>query len=93
MASYANGQLVRLSVAFTVAGTLTDPGTVALKVKTPDGAETTYTLAGSQVVKDSTGNYHYDFQTAQTGYHYYGFESTGAVVSSSEGVFVVTSNL
>lgn len=93
MASYAAGQLVRLSVSFTVAGVATDPTTVACKVKTPDGLETSYTLAGGQVVKDSVGAYHFDFAVAQAGWHYYGFTGTGTVQAASEGTFAGVTNL
>jgi hypothetical protein len=58
---YQVGDLVRISAVFRdIAGALVDPSTVSLKVTKPSGAQNTYTFALSQVIKDSTGNYHYD---------------------------------
>lgn len=93
MAVYTPGQLVRLSVAFTVAGTATDPTTISVVVRTPDGRETTYTYALAQVVKDGVGNYHYDFPASLIGYHYYRWVGAGTVIAASESSFGVVSNL
>lgn len=94
MASYSVGQLVRLSVAFTISGVATDPTTVTLKVKDPTGTETTYTYAAAQIVKDSTGNYHMDYTVpAHLGYYFYGYEGAGTVIASSESSFAGISNL
>ncbi len=87
MSSYYTGQLVRLSVAFTVNGVATDPTTVTCKVKQPDGTTVTKTYAASEVVRDSTGNYHYDYAVTQAGWHYYAFAGTGTVQAAAEGAF------
>lgn len=93
MASYASGSQIRLSAAFTVSGVATDPTTVSLTVKDPTGTETIYTYAAAQIVKDSTGNYHYDLTASTTGAYYYGFSASGTVVAASQGHFTVVSDL
>ena len=77
------------AVVSALLGTAGDPTTVTLKVKDPTGTVTTYTYAGAQVVKDSTGNYHYDLTPAIAGKWYYEWVGTGAVPAQSESYFVV----
>lgn len=86
---YDIGDRIRLSVAFTSAGTATDPTTITCKVKEPDGTITTATYALAEVVKDSTGNYHYDFTPDQEGKHYYRFEGAGALIAAAESDFMI----
>lgn len=87
MNSYILGEVVRVSVAYTIAGVATDPTTATVKVLNPLGALTTATPT-----KDSTGNYHYDFATTIEGLHYYRFEGTGACVAAGEGQFLTQTN-
>ena len=86
---YDKNDLVRISATFTVASVNTDPTTVSLKVQDPSGNEATYTYALGQVTKDSTGNYHYDLAIDESGYWYYRWEGTGAVVSAAEAHLLV----
>ena len=69
------------------AGSLTDPTTVTLVVKEPDGTETTYTTV--QVTHDATGRYSKDFAPDQSGTHFYRWVGTGAVAAAFEGAFFV----
>ena len=86
---YDKNDLVRLSATFTVASVATDPTAISLKVQDPSGNETTYTYALAQVTKDGTGLYHYDLTIDETGYWYYRWEGTGAVVSAAEAHLLV----
>ncbi len=86
---YDKGDLIRLSAAFTVSGTPTDPTTVTFKVKTPSGTTTTYTYALAQITKDSTGNYHKDISASEAGFWYCRMEGTGTVESADEISFEV----
>lgn len=87
---YQVGDLVRISAVFRdIAGTLVDPTTVALKVTKPSGAQNTYTFALSQVIKDSTGNYHYDAAADAAGLWRYTWSSTGAGQAAENGEFRV----
>lgn len=69
MNTYDLGVVVRLSAAFTnLAGAPVDPGGVTFKIKSPLGVITTYVyLVDGQLLKDSTGNYHVDFEPDKQG--------------------------
>ena len=92
MNTYVNGQPVRLTVTFTVADVNTDPATVTIKLKDPTGAITSYTYAGGQVVKDSTGVYHYDATPSTDGLWWWRAEGTGAATAATEDQFFVKSS-
>lgn len=92
--TYAVGQAVTLSATFkTNVGVATDPTTIALKVRTPDGLTTAYTYAAAQLTRDSAGAYHLDYTTALPGAHVYRFEGAGAVAAVAEGTFMVRAAL
>lgn len=82
------GDKVRLAAEFTdIDEADSDPGGVLCKVREPDGSVTTYTYGtDAALIKDSTGNYHLDFLTTQSGRHRYGFYgiTSGQAVSESE---------
>jgi hypothetical protein len=90
--NYDEGDLVRLTAAFTVASVATDPTTVTLKVKDPSGNVTTYTYALAEVTKDSTGNYHKDITIDEPGVWYYRWIGTGTVVAADEARLDVASS-
>lgn len=86
--TYDVGDQVRLSAAFTASGTATDPTAVTFKIKNPAGATTTYVyLTDAALVRDSTGNYHVDFNGTVPGIHFYRFSGTGAVMAAGEASF------
>lgn len=79
------GALARLTGTYTdINGALVDPTTASVSVKAPDGTVTTATPS-----KDSTGIYHYDFQTTLWGNHFYRFTGTGAAVGAGDSQFLV----
>jgi uncharacterized protein YfaS (alpha-2-macroglobulin family) len=90
---YDNGDLVRCTAAFTdTAGTAIDPTTVSFRVKDPAGTITTYAYGtDSELVKDSTGNYHVDIDANTDGIWAYRFSSTGAGQAAAEATFRVNS--
>jgi hypothetical protein len=91
---FAVNQRVRLSVAFAnSAGAATDPTTVALKYKNPGGGIATKTYALAEVIKDSTGNYHYDVDVTLAGRWFYRFEGAGALVAAHEAAFMVSESV
>ncbi len=85
------GDVVRISVAFTnQAGTPVDPGTVTVKVKTPIGLATTYVFGvDSGVIKDSTGNYHFDVEPAIQGVWAYRWEGAVSNKGAEENTFQI----
>ena len=89
---YDKGDVVRLSGAFTSGGSAIDPTTVAIKVKDPSGVIQTFTYGTeASVVKDSTGNYHYDLTTSMVGQYWYRWESTGTGAAAGETYLAVKS--
>lgn len=91
MNSYAIGQVVRIRAAFTnLSGAPVDPGGVTFKVKSPLGAVTTYNYpADTQVVKDSTGNYHVDFEPDRQGVWPVRWVGTGSNKGAGESAFLI----
>jgi hypothetical protein len=66
-----------------------DPTTVSVQVRDAAGVETTFTWAASQVVKDSTGVFHYDYTPAAAGHYDFHWKATGTVATALDGGFDV----
>ncbi|MDE1904967.1 MAG: hypothetical protein KGH75_00770 [Rhodospirillales bacterium] len=86
---YDENQAVKLSATFTVGGVATDPTTVSLTYRTPDGTETVLTYAASQITKDSVGNYHVVLTVTQAGSTTYLWDGTGTDIAAISGSFFV----
>jgi hypothetical protein len=90
MTVYDKGDLVRSSTVFKNASDVaTDPTTIAVKIEDPSSNEVTYTYPASEVVKDSTGNYHTDIVTDESGTWVVKWIGTGAVAQVDEDPFFV----
>lgn len=90
----STSELATLTNTFTVNGVATDPTTVSLVVTDPTGVSLTYTYAGAQITKSSTGKYTKDIQCSVAGewsYQWIGTGSASDVVADSFTVF--SSNL
>ncbi len=89
--AYISGNKPRLSIAFkNVAGTLTDPTGVRFVIRAPGGGETIYIYGThAALVKDSTGNYHVDFEVIAPGTWTYRFEGSGDLIAADERKFFV----
>ena len=92
--SYDVGDTVRVSTTtvFTdAADSAFDPDVVRGKVKDPSGNATTYVYGtDSELVKDATGDYHFDVDVDEAGTWYYRIEgesSGGAKQGADEGTF------
>jgi hypothetical protein len=86
------GQGATLEVDFKVSGTLTDPTTISLLIKDPDGQSNTYTYAGGTVTKDGTGEYSKAITLEEEGVYRYRWVGTGTVVAATEGEIIVASS-
>jgi len=87
--AYDIGDVVRFTGTFTnVSGTVTDPTTVTLSIKSPS-AITSYTYAGGAVTKSGTGVYYKDVSLDAQGTWYWRWVGTGAVATAAEGFVVV----
>ena len=71
------GNVARITATFTVDEVPTDATTVTLKVRSPRGPVATYTLAGGQVVRDSTGTYHCDVDADEVGRWVFVWQGSG----------------
>lgn len=77
------------SCAFTVSGSNTDPTTVSLFVRKPDGTTATYTYAASAITKDSTGHFSKQITLDQRGVWYYAWTGTGSCQAGTSGTLTV----
>lgn len=92
--SYDVGDTVRVSTStvFTNATPAAfDPDVVRGKFKTPGGVVTTYVYGtDAELVKDGTGDYHFDINVDEEGTWYYRIEgesSGGVYQGADEGTF------
>lgn len=91
MATYDNGDLVRITGTFTnSAGTAVDPAAVYCQIMSPAGTITAYQYGVDvALVKSSTGVYYVDVDANAPGKWRYRFYATGTGQSADEGDFVV----
>lgn len=89
--SVALGSVVRLSLhVASQAGDELDPGSLTFFLKQPDGSVVEYTYgADPELTRDSAGDYHVDWLTAQPGTHTYRFVGTGNYAGADEERFRV----
>lgn len=90
---YAVGALVRVSAWFVSDGQDVDPSAVQVSIRTPAGVITHHVHGtDAQVVRDSTGRYHYDVSVTASGDWYYRWLGSGTYQAADEQVFKVTSS-
>ncbi len=87
------GDAVRITVSFRAlaSGALADPTTITVKTRVhKSGSVSTFVFGTDvEVVKDSTGVYHFDLTFAEAGTHFWRFSGGGAVQAATEGSFDV----
>src|SRR5688572_8916342 len=87
------GDIHPVSINIQVAGADTDPTTLTLHVRTPDGTYTSSVYQGVgqtyTIVKDSTGDYHADIPITMAGVWWYEWVSTGPGAGAEERAFRV----
>ena len=86
---YDLNDTVSPTCTFTVSDVNTDPTTISLTVREPDGTTTTYTYAGATVTKSSTGVYTKNITLAKRGVWLFQWAGTGACQASAEGTVTV----
>ena len=85
---YTLGQTVRVTAAVKdVAGVAADPSAVSVKLKDPAGSTTTNAMSRS-----ATGAYYWDFIPTLAGQHLVRIETTGTIVTATEGGFLVANS-
>jgi hypothetical protein len=88
-ADTSGNELAKLTNVWTVAGTPTDPTAVSLVVTDPAGAQVTYTYAGSQITKVSTGKYTINVGCLLDGLWSYVWIGTGTAADIAAGTWTV----
>ena len=89
---YELGEQVRLPATFTRKsdGTAVDPTTVTVQTISGGGLQTDHVYGvDSAVIKDSVGNYHFDFVPSGAGQWRYRWVGSGAVNTAKPGSFTV----
>lgn len=81
------GDLITLEGKFKVENVLTDPTSVTLKVKDPDGTVVTFSHP-STISKVSTGVFTKDYTVAKAGLHEYWWVGTGTCQAVESRSFV-----
>ena len=84
---YNVGDQVRLTITIKVAGVLTDPTGLTFQQRNPADTTTTEFIFGTdaEVVKESTGIYHFDHTIDKSGIWRWRWAATGAAVGAEEG--------
>ena len=94
MPQYPLGAVIRLSANFKTNNTNSDPTTVSVTVKTPLGVKTTLVYGTDQaVVRDSIGNYYYNYAPAIEGRYAFRWSGTGNNIGANETTFDVSESL
>lgn len=91
--TYAVNDTVTLTETFTVSGVATDPDTVTLTVRAPNGAETVYTYSGGGLTRVTTGIYQKNVVPTATGLWSYEWKGTGAAPGVRQAQFEVSDAL
>ena len=87
--TYDIGDVARLGATFLVSDVATDPSTIALTVTSPSLVTTTYTYAGGQVSKISTGVYRYDLAITESGTYQFRWVGTGSAAGAEQDSLAV----
>ena len=87
--AYDIGDLRTLSVIFTVVGgSETNPTSLVLTVKEPDGTIVAKLWpTPAEVTNDAPGKFHFDFPITKAGRHIVNWTGVGAVATASENEF------
>lgn len=91
--TYNIGDLLRIQATFkNLSGVNVDPTNVTLKVKNPAGTVTTYTYP-TNVQRNGTGVFYYDYLVQASGVHYFNWAGTGAYTAADEASFTVVTTV
>lgn len=86
MNEYDIGDVVRLTIQLRVNGTLTDPTTLVLSVRSPSGAVTTYAWnTAPEVIRNSVGDFEARIPAVASGTWRYFWTSTGTAPMAEPG--------
>ena len=88
---YQIGDTVRMKAEFTQDEVPSDPDTISLQIRNPDGTVFLYTHGGGEVQRDATttGTYYRDVYLDDTGKWMYRFQGSGTVTAADEHYLLV----
>lgn len=90
MNSYDLGDVVRLSCAFATAnGAASDPTAITLRIQLAPAGTPVEAAYPGDIVRDSTGAYHFDFTPAAWGTYNVEWIGTGAVAAGADSRFFI----
>lgn len=69
-----------------------DPAVVKLVIRRAGEPASELSYPSDGIVKDGTGNYHFDFVVVRTGKHYYRWVGSGGVTAAAENSFTARSS-
>lgn len=81
--------IARVTTTFKVDGVDTDPTSVTLATRDPNGTAATYDYSLGTIVREALGVYHVDITVTTAGTWYWAFRGTGACVAQIEGDFFI----
>ena len=84
------GDAIRITAAFSVDGTPTDPTTLAIQLRDPAGALIDYVFGEDvEIVRESAGTFHLDLIPSLIGLHRYIVTGTGDAQKIGRSAFRV----
>lgn len=86
---YVEGSQVTITGTYKIDGTVTDPTTVTIKYRSPNGITTTVGGTAAAVTNPSTGVYKLDIDASVFGTWTYQFAGAGTVVALAENFFII----
>jgi len=90
LSTFDVGEPVQLQAEIKVDDVLTDPSSLQVQVKDPDGTVVSFTWPGdSEVVRDSVGLFRFDFPVLIAGRHVYRYNAIGLAEGVEEKSFLV----
>jgi hypothetical protein len=88
---YQVGDTVRVKAEFTQSEVPTDPDTISLQIKNPEGTTLLYSYAAAEITRDvtTTGTYYKDIFLDDLGKWMYRFQGSGTVTAADEHYLIV----
>jgi hypothetical protein len=92
LTTYDIGDQILITATFKVGTTATNPSTITLKIKYPDGTITSHTGLAGGLTNPSTGTWQYLEAPTMPGIHWYGWTGTGSAAAYEEDRYYIRTN-
>jgi hypothetical protein len=87
--SYDQGDVIQIKATFAVNGVATDPTSVTITIKEPDGTLTSHTGTAGGLTNPTIGTWQWLETPDQPGLHNYSVQGTGTAAAYEEGRYYV----